>query len=498
MKRYIALLLFSTLLWLTACSPSLPDQSEAATVPTSAPAQTESALSPETTAPGIETPIPEAPVELDVANYHYSLQQVGSFQTKDDLVFSDDLPLLTEKDENGNRLYTLLSHLGEDKMGKTFNNYDYFGNGIAATYLKGSEVPSCSLINIETGEVYLEDGAVQIEQLNERFYYVIYVTEKTENRDEAFIYFTDRMLSLAPDEGDILYKGYAKIYDLKKQEFVGNIEAELSKSNILTCGDTLCVGLSYGKYDVYLDDGTVLTDIPNLYAGLDGIIQRDGQDCIVYDLDMNEQFIVHNADPISLSDLSGYYSTDYFSFERDSYCKGIIDRNGTEIVPAEYKYISYKFDNFFIVKTQDEKYGVYQTDGTLVVPVEYDSIFDCDFPAFYMQKKQESEEKYLFIPGTGTINITGFNGVNSPYYQPVEDSYRDRNYLVYETGETMLIENYEDIFGAMVSSEYGIIELFHGSMLIEEEYSRVIGTKEYIYAYKDGMWTVYSWELILE
>ncbi|MBQ2061288.1 MAG: hypothetical protein II458_01260, partial [Oscillospiraceae bacterium] len=48
----------------------------------------------------------------------------------------------------------------------------------------------------------------------ERYLLVVYGTEETKNEDEAFFYATESWFSIQPEDGDVFYKGYAKVYDL--------------------------------------------------------------------------------------------------------------------------------------------------------------------------------------------------------------------------------------------------------------------------------------------
>lgn len=500
MRPYIAaLLLVSMLISMSACTSPSEAPTESANFATTAPTEVETTAPSEQTDPVAQQLIPSStPTQLDISNFHYELKEVGSFITKDDLLFTDQIPLFLERDENDSRIYTLLSHLGEDMIGETCNSYDYFGNGITAIYRKGTEVPTCKLVNIDTGEVYLADDAVQIEQLNERFYYVVYVTERTENRDECFIYFTDQMLSLGPDEDDVLYKGYSRIYDLEKAQFVGNLQGEIPEHWVLANGDTVCIAKSYDLYDVYLDNGSIISDVKNLALTPNGFIQKSNGNCVLYDTELNELCTVPNATPLSLHDPYNHYSDHYFLFGTDWDRKGIIDRNGTMIVPDEYKFLTCYFDDYFIV-ANDEKKGVYHADGSVLIPVEYDGVFGTEYPGFRMTKEHgDDEETFLYVPGRQVMSISEYHGSPPLLYQYVDGASRTLDYLIPSSGDTLLIKDYENVVGAIVASEQGVMEMIHGTTLIEQDFSRVIGTDEYIYAYKDGMWTVYSWDLLVK
>ena len=190
-KSLICLVLVLVMLMLCACGAEepkieIPDMEDLLADVTTAPQEQET--EPEQTEAPTEPEVTEVPVEpitveeMDIRDISVTVTKVGTMANKDNLSFASDMPV-TRVYEDEVAYYTLYSYMGEDLMGKTYNNFEYFVDGITAAYTYSEEVPQCSLINVNTGETYLEDEACQIEQLSDRLYYVIYATEQPADKD---------------------------------------------------------------------------------------------------------------------------------------------------------------------------------------------------------------------------------------------------------------------------------------------------------------------------
>ena len=188
----------------------------------------------ETTEAPVETEppfVPQGKVELvsEPMPAGYTLKELGPVADGEGtLTFrSDDLLVRYEKDENGNTLYLPVDH-----MGKQISNerYGYFEELLPGLFLVSSledSVNNTGLMN-EDGEMLIPCECAIItdctmentDGAKSQFLRVIYATEETENEDEAFFFASNAYFSLHPEEGDKLYKGYAKIYDLENKCFV--------------------------------------------------------------------------------------------------------------------------------------------------------------------------------------------------------------------------------------------------------------------------------------
>lgn len=435
-----------------------------------------------------ETTAPEIPVdpvsveEPDLSGIQVTVTEVGTIAYNDQIRFASELPVFrTTVDEMSQ--YTFLSYLGEDLMGRTWNAYDSFGEGILAAYTYSENVPQCSLINVNTGEVYLDDNACQIQQMSRRFYYVIYATEKTDNQDEAFIYFTDRMFSMAPEEGDLLYKGYAKIFDLEKGKFVPNLTLE-EPYDVAICDDkTICVEIDWYTSDVYTVDGECVGQgVDAVTVCQNMIVQETSDGLVIYDSEFNRLRTVAEGEILS-EDAPVYptYSGKYLKYYDDNTgLRGVMDMGGNELLPAQFVSINNAyFDYIFAAQKVDGeyRYGIYLADGTEILPCAYDLVYaDDDVPVVHFSDTADND--YLYIPRVGAVNVNGYSRSGWIYYSGEE-------YLVFATGKTMTLPDGEELANILVYSPgVGLVELINGQVLIPAEafaYDRVIATEEYLY-----------------
>lgn len=425
-----------------------------------------------------------APGAVSASGINVTLTEVGT--AKAEPAYFEELPLNVAR-EGENYLFTLLSYQGEDLIGKTYHSYDYFGKGMAVGYTYDGEIPTCELVNADTGEILLADGAAKIEQLSDRFYYVIYATEVTENQDECFIYFTSSLISLTPGEDDVMYKGYGKVYDLEKAQFVPELTIENPGDEAIICGSTVCVETNWYEYDLYLEDGTVIPGIANLNLSDDHMMVYDYDNVTLYDSNFQEITVLKDVSPICDGD--GYSDT-YFAFENDDYLNGVIDINGNEILPAKFDGISDYWNGYFVVYGEDSCYGLYDLSGAEVLPCEYDFIYTGeDGP--YVEVNTAGDASYIYGPGFGLLDVTDLYDDDSCFYKYDENG--GSEYLILSTGEYKTLED-EDIVGPglVYSEEAGFIDVITGETLLAGEFDQVEYTDEYIYILTDGTWTIYQ------
>lgn len=451
----------------------------------------------ETTVANETGSIPEiTPAAFDFANYKVTLKQVASFTEPQQVSFSSYMPVTRETVEE-KALDTLLSFDGKNLLNKAYHNYTYFGNGITAAYLFETEVPKAELVNVNTGEVYLADGAAKIEAINDRFYYVIYATEKTENQEECFIFFTDRMIALTPEEGDALYKGYARIFDAEKKQFLGDIQLDKAKTDILICKDTVCIETDYSTYDIYSADGKRIAEaMEDIYVGSEYILQETDDGCTVYDSALNKLGFIRDGKPVDNE--NGVYeqvSNRYLEFKNEDYQSGIMTITGKKVLDASFDYSSESWEDYLVMCNEDDTYALYLGDGTeLVAGGTYKSIYKLDdLPLFRME--DQNDKDFLYTPAGKIIDITDAVESDGVFYRSTDD-YKVKSYLVYSTGEWKTFTNAETLGSGLLKTDEGILDMFSGQTVIAGSYQWVFATQEYVYIYTDNAYTVYQIETV--
>ena len=246
---------------------------------------------------------------------------------------------------------------------------------------------SCGLVDSK-GNTVIPMEYASIDILNERYAKVVKVTEITDNKDDALVYYTDSMFSFSPDEDDILFKGTWNIYDLKNNKVLDGISG--------TKGYTMS---AKGDYVSYITDDetrhTVNADGQELNE--DATLLENG--CYV----MRDEGTVYNSDGSKLFD----YNTekhvpngcegDYFyaSYYVDDGSKYVLMDNKGEVVSAE-------FDSFITLCGEliECDNVLYDFDGNEICD-ECEYVY-CDkaLGQYYLVKK--GEEAYTVIDKQGT------------------------------------------------------------------------------------------------
>ncbi len=483
--------------------------------PTEPKATEPEASTPPVTEPPIVDPVPNLSVEdlktvtynmPDYSNYNFTLTEVGSFERTDGM-YVYDLPIIYHK--NGDIVtYELLSLSGENLLGKEYHNYHYYGNGITGAYTFSQENPPvCDLVNAFTGETILSDNATKIEPISDRYLYVIFATEQTDNENECFIYFTDNMFSFGgPSGDDIMYKGYAKVYDLEKHAYVEGLMLE-KPYDVTVCGTTLCVVASswYGVSELYFEDGTCVKDQQYLYAGENILMQKDysTESVIIYDCNMVEIITYENADVIANSISGTGYSDQYLKFIGADGKYGVMDMQGNEVLPAIYKYIeSVSNDLFIVTEYVDEKYnrhlGIVASDGTEVVPCEYSSIYLYRNENAYCMYDFD-QTRFNYFPGCGILCTADYYNLYNVYEKkPGDGGYSSKDVLIWDDFSHISLKYPARVGRFFVRSDSNggeIYDIIHGDLIYGSGFSKVEYTSDYLYILADGVWTYYKVEI---
>lgn len=396
MKRILLLLLTAALvLSLCACGDSTPATEAPATkgsvaatnsaAPETKPAATEQsetlnvttteAPTEEPTVEATEAPfVPQGKVEIvpETVPSKLTLKDLGPVaEGEGTLTFrSDDLLVRVEKDDDGNTIYLPVDHMGKQL---TEERYGYFDELLPGLYLVSSledTVNNTGLMN-EAGEMLIPCESAIISTItmentdNEstQFLRVTYATEETTNEDEAFFYSTNAFFSLRPEEGDKLYKGYARIYDLVNKRFVPELTiTNPNKYETRVGGGLLYLETLEGERMVCDAAGKELyktTDYTSIELG-DGFYLIDYNQ--VYDTQGNLLFQLDKYDSMQIIEGSARFlcQSDY-----DTKLLTVYDFYGNQIFQAEGPSIVSSEAGGLFSCTVDDKALLYDAKGEL-------------------------------------------------------------------------------------------------------------------------------------
>lgn len=415
-----------------------------------------------------------------------SLQEAGAIEDPDgNLRFSYGLNgvLYTEKED----MYQLCSDLGAEVEGAAYADIDEVTDGYyVARREEDGMIQSC-LIK-EDGTVLIPYGPALIDQLSDRFLKVVYAEEVTENEDEAIIYFTSQMLSLGPEEDDVLYKGYLLVYDLEGERFLDNLRVTSGYTNLYATDETVFVQDYEGTPALYDGDGTVINDDMSGVTRVGSFFSKwqDGM-TIVYSDRMERLFE-------TTLQLSGIESRkDCLSYYEDGKY-GVLGTDGSILIPASYEY-PLRDGGENLIFDDDTRKGIVKPDGTVLAEDAFDYI---SFENGYYVAYYPDGDNDVLISSDGTVysNIEGSIPDTLVSIRTGEESYSV--YVIEDGDYTLELADASPAGLHLVrgrdsaSGKYGLFETVTGTQLLDYEYSAIETAYGKLYAYKDGIYTVFE------
>ena len=292
----------------------------------------------------------------------------------------------------------------------------------------------------------------------------------------------------------VVFADHGQVYDLERGRYIDGLKVtDLTLSMVpRAVNDTVFEKLDYGHYRVYLGDGSVFGEITDAKFTETGYICETNSGFEVYDSNCTKISTVQ-ASFASLeyaTDVSNTYCWRYFKGgEFETYT--VMDINGNTVIPGTYSSVQ-NYGDYVIVEDAAAGKGLYLTDGTLILDMKYsDILYRMDLGVF--QLTTDSGDKQVYIPGCGIWDL----GELSVSGKLIKDySY---NYMILSTGEVLHLEKARELLGtSMVNCSLGVVDTNNGNVVLEPGYDSVVATQEYIYEYRDGVWHVYSYELVKE
>lgn len=490
----------------TASEESTPAESETTTVPE------ESTTVPEETTPEATEPafVPKGKVEIESIQVPsaYTLKELGPLaEGEGKLYFQTRFLYRYEKAEDDTKLLIPVDHMGKAISSERYGNIGFLNSNLLIVSSFEETINNSGLLS-ESGEMLIPCEAAIIRELQPsnsfddapvRFLMVIYGTEKTDKKEEAFFYATDAWFSIAPEEGDQYYKGYGKIYDLEQQRFVPELTiTNPNKLKTSVCGSLIYTetpeGTAYvynanGK-EVFKYDGYVNLSLGNDFYLLDSKEVYDSEGELLYKLSGFDRMDVIKGSARFLgrynSETKNETVCDYFGNELFDLGEGI-------------SFVSSEAGGLFACQQGDTAI-LYNAQGEVVFSQENSGGFpayrgcgiweiyakdtDGDSTFFLTNGKTASGKRYL----NNLINEVKEeqSGVFSfyPWNNPTEKVTYEWTY-VSRAGMGLVFSSYKP---------FQLVDTFSGELLLEAEEIKYIDG--YIYAKIDGVYQVF--ELVAE
>ncbi len=432
-----------------------------------------------------------------------TIEQIGNITPQKELLFSKgDLvyaygDFICTLDEND--VFTMCDAQGNEIENCTFVGTEEPYKGYVIARQEGEMIPKSQLMTV-SGDIIIPFSEVSINFLNERFLEIIVPESITENPAEAVLRLTASQLSFTVQEGDVLFKGYKRVFDLENGKYVDNIELCSNDSDIYACGDTLYVKDDH-EYNMILDaNGNIIAEGFKYCETVGGMyeITFDFETYALYDSNLNKTFEYDHT--------FGIYEIEnaeaLFTYFDDEFRRGVIDANGNVLFEPKFEGISSYNDGLFIVTIPNENeeygylYGLCDLSGDLVVPCEYEMLVYEN--GFYKATKQ-NDAGYAILDSVGNIVVESSEYLD--YY-----SYKESKGLFYvlalNSGEYQMEferspEKHIHAFGLLsaydkISGGYALFEYIDGTQLTEYKYEDFKYHNGCIYALNNGVYTIYQ------
>ena len=427
----------------------------------------------------------------------YELTEEGSMSVDQRISFMYDSLVVSDDDKDA-----FLSVKG-DKIVEDLTNVNYLGGNlyVVSTPYEDEDVNTTGLVTAD-GEILIPCEAASIKKPANRddgirFLEIIYTTETTDNEDECFIYFTDSMISWYIGEDDVMYKGYARIYDTKLEQFVDDLEFTTPNR--------------YGFYDLG-----------------DSFAYEEGNITTIYDADGKELWqssefiegVTYNALAVSsngkhyIVDASGkdsYVSSgslddcipalNYFkTYDSETSAYQAIDMEGNPVLEGTYSTIYASFNNnFHVIPDRDSKEELaVASDGTVIAE---DVNYFNNIIGGYGYIKLNDDETYLLATPSGVYDGLQVGTASELFFGKNGDP------VILNTGKTIdfgdEVADGDTLAPGLLKIEksspngsyYGLYDLFTGEELLPAEYDRIGMAGEYILAGTTNSTGNYTWNV---
>lgn len=409
--------------------------------------------------------------------------------------FQDSL-IVTGSTRDG---YSILNAVGEDLSGEVYSDYEQYSGYEDYVFVAQYErFPNTMGLCTAQGEVLIPCEAAKIRPAGEsgRFVEVMYATDEVEDEDEAYLYATSKLVSLAPDEGEKLYAGYSLVYDLQTRSFVDGIRIEDTKESMEVIGDSIYLNKAQ---KLYAADGTCLSD-ERLYSRDPYLFESE---------DDNGRYSVYNdrmelvcSVPFNLSDIFGeaeVFSATASSLKRgDGNLEYLVDREGNLLNETALKYTTGQYGRFIAGKAEDGSVAVFDLQGNLVVSPEfgYESCFDQGLGFVHLEKDGRLD---LLFPNGSIVPVDNISKIYSSSFG-LGFVTKEKNAFILDLGAFTDPFHGADAIGDLpvfiVENENGDCALLNGvngEMLIAfGKYERIECSGSYVYCLGEKGWEAYT------
>ena len=430
-----------------------------------------------------------------VPDYQYKLTKVGTYKGDKSSLIDKDGGMLVRNGDG----YQIVGTDGKLVLdGKSFAECVYWGHGVYRVKSMDEDVNSNGLVTSD-GKELLPCEAGMIKSLSDsteeaRFVEVVYSTGETESEDEAFFYTHEGFaVVMGPVEGDKLYTGYARIFDLQKGAFIDGVQLD-EPATTVQMGDSFVLSRG-GKATMYDSDGnTVWSKDDGVDVHSRCVVWYAGGKRQVFDSTGKGRYVTsENLDVMNQK--SAWWSGDYLK-EKNGNVEKAIDFDGKPVLKESFYYLLEYINGLFRVQPRkdDENRQLIALDGTVVLDPAGNAV-EPIVPGYntYWVDAQDTG----IIKGADII----WKGPQDTKSQKLIAEKNGKYLTLNDEEYSLALDTAEGLKPGLVkgrdadSVAYGVYDLFTGKQLLKEEYDDIKFGADCVWAYANGSWTIYKAEL---
>ncbi|MBR0538178.1 MAG: OmpA family protein [Clostridia bacterium] len=392
---------------------------------------------------------------------------------------------------------------GQNRLNASYRSYEKVdaAKGIFIVTSAAAEPNNTGLVNTG-GKVYIPCETAGIKQINDRFLRVYYGTKKVDKEEDAMFFISDRMIAInySEEDGDRLYAGYVRIYDLVDEKFVEGFQNDDPAVTIRGLTENFYTyNARTGVSTVYDASGKPVPGFPELKyisSNVDYVTATVGEETRVYDQNAN---LLLTSKATSISKVFG---GKYYTVYTDESLYRLYDFSGREITKKGYNSIDCCGDQFIVAEKKNGSYiyGVIDNEGNTVLPVSASYITkDKPCTGFLWANNKEKNEYTLIYPDATTLAFDNSLSEGSYYEKDADGFYKigiicQKGYVKQETDHVSSVGN----FCVEIRNKEGasfLVDTFSGTQLTPASYSRITkGSNDCIYAQRldDKSWDVFT------
>lgn len=305
------------------------------------------------------------------------------------------------------------------------------------------------------------------------------------------------------------YNEISRINDIKNEESIYLIASKNGQYGLTKNGENI-LNFEYQSINYDNDNSLLIIEKSKKYGVSDingniivpvqySQIDIAGNNLYVTDTSGNKTVLDNSGNSTEINFNISYINVENTNYKividdsNDKTLYGVVDNNNNELIKAQYSYIEYLFDNYFLISNEQGKLGVVDDNGQEKIEAIYNSL------------QQIKDMKLIQASITGENNIIIYSA-NAEIICQMQDATVTTNedYIkVSNATETKYISNLgteltnkeiytnNTLFAQNVDGKWGFVDS-NGNVKIQCAYDKVTEFNEYGYAgiKKDGKWGV--------